>query len=196
MRPELNFSKSVYANRRGKPFLFLFCGTMLLASLVYPAICKAGEARGRYATLRYDAPQLLDGFNERLSLGSATLAFLGKRPILTRQDEVLAKIDAVVEQVETALAMFPDQLHLTLVLLGDREAVAEEVAAAPIDRCGDNIACYCPTRKTIFLSAKDADALVLAHEVGHAVIDGYFNFAMPGRIKDVLARAAETHFRS
>lgn len=168
---------------------------MLLAALVYPATSKAGEARSRYATLRYDGPQLLDGFNERLTLGSATLTFLSKRPTLTRQDEVLAKIDAVVEQVETALAMFPDRLHLTLVLLADREAVAE-MSAATLDGYGGNIACYCPTRNTIFLSAKDTDARALAREVAHAVIDGHFSVSMPGRIKHVLARIAEAHFRS
>lgn len=180
--------------RKGWTTLSLRSGVLLLALLILPSLAASGEVRGRYATVHYDEPRLLHDFNGRISLGASAIAFLGRRAILTGEDEVPAKVDAVFEQVETVLEMFPDRLHVRIVLLADRETVAQ-VFSGKLGRNGDPVACYSPAEKTIYLSVDDADVKVLAHEVGHAVVDLYFDVRPPDKIHELLAQFAEKHFR-
>ncbi len=59
----------------------------------------------------------------------------------------------------------------------------------------DFISFYSPKYKTIFVSVKDIDLGVLAHEIAHAVIDFYYGMATPSKIQEVLAQYVESHLK-
>ena len=66
----------------------------------------AKEAKSRYASLQYSSQKLLTDFIAEIELGRYLIAFVRKTNIVTVEDEVLAKIDTIIEKAETILEMF------------------------------------------------------------------------------------------
>ncbi len=150
----------------------------------------AKEAKSRYATLRYTSQELLTDFNEAIKLGRNLGAFVKKTNIVTVEDEVLAKIDTIIEKAETILEMFPDQLHMKIVLLKE----ASDVARVFKEKYGKNVnyvAFYSLSEDTIYVSVDDVKLAVLAHEIGHAIIDHYFKVRPPYNVHELMAQFVE-----
>jgi len=115
-----------------------------------------------------------------------------KNNVLTVADEVLAKTDIIVEKVQIVLDMFPNTYHIRLVLLPD----SDDVARVFKKRYGKNvnhIAYYSLSEKTIYISADDTRLRVLAHEIGHSVVDHFFKVRPPYNIHELMAQFAEKH---
>ncbi len=150
----------------------------------------AKEAKSRYATLQYSSQELLTEFNDEIKLGRNLSAFLRKTNIVTVEDEVLAKIDTIIEKAETILEMFPDQLHMKIVLLKE----ASDVARVFKEKYGKNVnyvAFYSLSEDTIYISVDDVTLAVLAHEIGHAIIDHYFKVRPPYNVHELMAQFVE-----
>lgn len=168
----------------------LLLATVLCGILLHPLPLHAKEAKGRYATLHYGSQELLGDFNDQIELGKKFNAFARKTPVVTVEDEVLAKVDMVVEKAETVLEMFPDQLHIHIVLL----AGASDVAALFKEKYGkdvDHIAFYSLSEDAIYISVDDAELRVLAHEIGHAIVDHYFKVRPPYNVHELMAQFVE-----
>ena len=63
--------------------------------------------------------RLLREFNDKLIMGRKLSAMMRKKNVETVEDEVLAKVDLIVEKTQVVLDMFPEKIHITLVLLAD-----------------------------------------------------------------------------
>ena len=150
----------------------------------------AKEAKSRYATLRYSSQELLTDFNEDIKLGRNLSAFVRKTNIVTVEDEVLAKIDTIIEKAETILEMFPDQLQMKIVLL-EKSADVARVFKDKYGKNVDYVAFYSLSEDTIYISVNDAKLAVLAHEIGHAVIDHYFKVRPPYNVHELMAQFVE-----
>jgi predicted metalloprotease len=55
------------------------------------------------------------------------------------------------------------------------------------------LAFYSLSKKTIWISVDDANLHVLAHEIGHAVVDHYFKVRPPYNIHELMAQFVEKH---
>ncbi len=152
----------------------------------------AGEPKSRYVTLRYDDKRVLREFNDKLIIGRKLSAMMRTKNVETVEDEVLAKVDIIMEKVQVVLDMFPDKLHITLVVLPDAGDVAD-MYKKKYGKKQKNIAYYSLSENTIYISADDTRLRVLAHEVGHAVADQYFEVRPPYKIHELMAQFAERH---
>lgn len=162
----------------------------LCAFLFSPNSLMAKEAKSRYVSLRYSSQELLRDFNEEIELGRKLGSYVRKTQIVTIEDEVLAKLDAVVEKAETILEMFPDKLHIRVVLL----ATSSDVAAVFREKYGKNanhIAFYSLSEDTIYISVDDSKLEVVAHEIGHAIVDHYFDVRAPYNVHELMAQFVE-----
>lgn len=137
--------------------------------------------------------KVLQEFNSNLQLNRTLESAIHQKNIITAADEVLAKVDIIVEKVQVVLDMFPNNYHIQLVLLPD----ASEVARTYKQKYGKNvnhIAYYSLSEKTIYISAADTCLRVLAHEIGHSVVDYYFKQVRPPyNIHELMAQFAEQH---
>jgi hypothetical protein len=150
------------------------------------------EEKSRYVTLSYSDKELLHDFNDRLILGRKLSYYLANKTIITVEDEVLAKLDTIIEKAETVLDMFPDKLHITVVLLPTKN----DVGAMYFSKYGKNvnhIAYYSLQEDTIYISVDDAKLRVIAHEIGHAIVDHYFQVRPPYTIHELMAQFTEKH---
>ncbi|HIP83827.1 MAG TPA: hypothetical protein EYH36_02625 [Desulfocapsa sulfexigens] len=152
----------------------------------------AREQKSRYVTLWYADREVLDEFNDNLRLNRKLRNSMRKKNVVTIADEVLAKADIIIEKVQIVLDMFPNKYHVRLVLLSNPDDVAA-VYKKRYDKRVDYIAYYSLSEKTIYISADDASLRVLAHEVGHSVVDHFFKVRPPYNIHELMAQFAEKH---
>lgn len=115
-----------------------------------------------------------------------------KKNVVTVADEVLAKADIIIEKVQVVLDMFPDKYHVRLVILPDSSDVAH-VFKQRYGKKVNHIAYYSLSEKTIYISADDTNLRVLAHEIGHSVVDHFFKVRPPYNIHELMAQFAEKH---
>jgi len=170
-------------------FLILAFLTIVVCPWVWPENCPADS---RYVTVSCRDPQLLREFNKNLYLGRNLSSKIKKKNLITIEDEVYAKINIIVEKVELALDMFPDNLHFKLVVLPSKRDVSGTFKQK-YGKSVNHIAYYSITEKTIYISADDTRLKVLAHEIGHMVVDHFFEVRPPHEIHELLAQFAERH---
>lgn len=169
-------------------FTLLLCSLMLCG----PGNILGQEQKSRYVTLSYADKEVLQEFNENLQLSRKLSYAARKKNVVTVGDEVLAKADIIIEKVQVVLDMFPNNYHIRLVLLPDDEDVAR-VYKQKYGKSVDHIAYYSLSEKTIYISADDTRLRVLAHEIGHSVVDHYFQVRPPYNIHELMAQFAEKH---
>lgn len=166
---------------------------VMLGQLVWvTCVDGAGPANSRYFTLKYGNREMLREFNDQLELSNKLNRYLQKSALVTVEDEALAKLDVVIEKAEAVLDMFPAKLHITVVLLSSQG----EVSAMFMRKYGkqaDHIAYYSLSEDTIYVSVEDVSLRVLAHELGHAVVDHYFQERPPYHIHELMAQFTEKH---
>lgn len=173
-------------NRR----LFSIVSVFLLVFLV-PLGAQA-EEKSRYVTLSYSDQKLLRDFNDALILGRKLSYYLRNKTIVTVEDEVLAKLDVIIEKAEVVLDMFPADLHITVVLMAKRRDVGL-LYMQKYGKKADHIAYYSLQEDTIYISVDDTKLRVIAHEIGHAIVDHYFQVRPPYNIHELMAQFVEKH---
>lgn len=170
----------------------LLFGIFILLLLFPLSSVAQSEGKSRYVTLVYSDKELLHDFKEQLILGRKLRYHLANRTIITIEDEILAKLDTIIEKAETVLDMFPDKLHITVVLLPSKVEVGA-MYFAKYGKKANHIAYYSLQEDTIYISVDDAKLRVIAHEIGHAIVDQYFQVRPPYTIHELMAQFTEKH---
>lgn len=174
-------------NKAALTFITLF---LLLVLPCEQAYCF--KRSSRYVTLYYSSKELLRDFNDELYLSRSLMRSVRRKNVVLLEDEVLAKIDTVIEKAETILNMFPDNFHIDIVLLPTRRDVSK-VYKRKYDKTVNYIAYYSLSEKTIYISVNNTNIRVLAHEIGHAIVDHYFKVRPPYTIHELMAQFTEKH---
>lgn len=179
---------------KGRLIRVPLCGVLMCLVLIFQApIAAKAQGKSRYVTLKYSDKQLLHDFNDQLFLGRKLSYYLRKKEIITVEDEVLAKLDTIIEKAETVLEMFPADLHINFVLLPSRNEVSS-MYFDKYEKKVSHIAYYSLQEDTIYISVKDAKLRIIAHEIGHAIVDQYFKVNPPPyKIHELLAQFTENH---
>ncbi|HMK50680.1 MAG TPA: hypothetical protein VK435_11555 [Thermodesulfovibrionales bacterium] len=160
---------------------------------IFSSVPAASELKSRYTTIIYSSDDQVRRFNKEMSLGSLSYLLRNKASI-TAADEAANKLDVLIERVETVLEMYPKELRFNVILLSS-ESEVQDVFRRKYGRTVDYIAFYSPRDKTIYLSVRDVELGVLAHEIGHVVVDFYYGISTPTKIHEVLAQYVETHLK-
>jgi hypothetical protein len=134
---------------------------------------------------------MLQTLNSRLFLSRFKYLMKEKRP-MTVEEEVMGKIDLITVKVEEILEMFPPNLQYTLSLCENMDQVQENFVTLH-QREWKRPGFYSPINDTVYLSVRHAKVNVVAHEVGHVVIEKYFKVRPPVKIHEILAQFAEKH---
>ena len=90
--------------------------------------------------------------------------------------------------------MYPPGIHVTIRVAKDNSQISAEHAA----RYGfgtDAIAFYIFENNTIYATAREISESVLAHEMGHCILDHYFGIRPPRKIEEMLAMYVDEHLQ-
>lgn len=157
----------------------------LLAGSVF-----AAELNTRYAVISYRDESQLRDFNEELSVGK--LSFYIQGTAQTFQDEVRQKIDVIITRVQAVLDMHPARLSFRIVIL-DTEKDVDDTYKKLYGNSSGFISFYSVGKNTVYIAVENTSLKILSHEIGHAVVENYFDVSPPRRIHEVLAQFAEKH---
>lgn len=174
-------------NRIHLIYLMLITAVMLCL----PGASQAVDLDSRYAKITYADDHDLKKFNKELYMGRLK-SRIKKGGGDTIEDEVISKINFIVEKIMGVLDMFPAELKFSIVIQPDERAVQKDFKSIYNIDVG-YIAFYSPSRNKVFYSANNANLRVVAHEIGHVVAENYFNISPPQKIHEVLAQFAEQH---
>lgn len=169
-----------------KPLILIFMVTLILCSGA-----SAFEIRGENVSISYDRETVLESFNDHLFLGQLRYLLRGRRA-LTIEDDVINKINVISERVQEVLDMYPSRLQYSMTLLETSKQVEETYLSLHGSRW-KRPAFYSPKADTVFLNADTSTLKIVAHEIGHVVVEKYFQVKPPVKVHELLAQYAEKH---
>lgn len=169
--------------------LTIFIFVLLL--IPFSGSAQGLELESRYATIVYDNATVLKKFNSKLYMGKLKYLLHGKKNE-TVEDEVLNKIDVIVEKIQLVLSMFPDDMNFKIVIHESKEGVRKDYKRI-YNHDRDVIAFYAPIEDTVFIWVKRSNLDVVSHEIGHVVAEKYFSPSPPSSIHEVIAQHAQMH---
>ena len=113
------------------------------------------------------------------------------------EDQLAEKFDAIFQKVEQILDMYPRRIHLTVKIYKDQSQLDDSYVQlfGALDE-KERISFYVHKYTTIYTTEQVIREGVLAHEMGHAVVDHYFLILPPEKIKELLSQVVEIHLRN
>ncbi len=152
----------------------------------------AESHKTRYSLIVYHDRDQVRRFNNNIILSRRLYKVIRRQKNITIFDEVKNKIDAIVEKVELTLDMFPRRIGFKIVLLADQSEV-KKIHKNLYHRNASFIAFFNPKSNTIYISVNDSNLKVLAHEIGHMIVESYFKISPPPKMHELLAQYAASH---
>lgn len=169
----------------------LFAACSLLAAVNCFAEDWAKAYETQYATIYYSEDRDIATFTGNIGRG---LQFFGesqeKNPMLAKN-----RVDGIVERVEQILDMYPSNLHFKIYIYSAyKDLSLKYLATGSFGK--PPIAFYSHKTRAVYVSLSDITDGVLAHEIGHAVINFFFPVPPPARMQEILAQYVDKHLWS
>jgi hypothetical protein len=188
--------KSVDAFKRPQ-WLIVFT-LFFLAFLPAEAFGKQHTYKSQLVTIYYNDEHLLEEFEDKIRPSSFTYAmntiFLGENG--TSKDASLGEfVDTLFKRVQQILDMPLPSLRVNIQLLKNQRDVSWKWASIT-GKPTKAPAFYWKKTNTIYLQPKVLTTGILAHEMGHAVIDHYFVIRPPSKIAEMLCEYVDKEISS
>ncbi|MBM3252623.1 MAG: hypothetical protein FJZ11_07605 [Candidatus Omnitrophica bacterium] len=110
------------------------------------------------------------------------------------EEQLAEKFDRLLLRVEKILDMYPRKLHLKAMIYKNQAQIDEVyIRIFNYSDGEERISFYVHKFTTVFTAEQVIREGVLAHEMGHAVVDHYFVVLPPEKIKELLSQYVELH---
>ncbi|MEW6101568.1 MAG: hypothetical protein AB1481_04665 [Candidatus Omnitrophota bacterium] len=151
------------------------------------------EHRSGYLNIYFEPDADLKAIHKRLHRRLFYVNSPGKTPALADSREKIAyRLDRLLERVMEVLDMYPAERNLNIKVFKKRRELSEEYYRIFRKRANPK-AFYVHKYRTIYASESDMTDTVIAHEMGHAVVDSYFRVIPPEKIGEMLANYVDMH---
>ncbi len=107
-------------------------------------------------------------------------------------DKIRYQLDLLFTRAEEILDMHPKDMRLAIRIFPTRLDLNEEYFRI-FNAEEDYKSFYINKFNTIYISAEDFSDSILAHEMGHAIVDHYFAVIPPEKVREILASYVDLH---
>jgi hypothetical protein len=151
-----------------------------------------------YLTIYYHPGADLDRIESRLRQRATYFSADIPSEYADVEEKIRYQLDALFRRAQNILDMHPD-MHLKIRIFGSREELNEEYIKIFSENTPEDIedeklkAFYVDKYKTIYASEDDISDSIMAHEMGHAIIDHYFAVIPPEKVRELLASYVDLH---
>jgi len=160
-----------------------------------PALVPGESIETRYAIIRYQSPEDLERFNDRIdySPGEWGITRLFSRDTSgDLPDRITKKVDALYERVVDMLDMRKRLKKVTIHICRDKKELNATYrrlynAESPYR------AWYIYENNTIYVNVDDLNEGILAHELAHSIIDHFLIIRPPEATAEILARYVDSN---
>jgi len=113
-------------------------------------------------------------------------------PVSAPAEKIAYMLDRLLKRTKEILGMWPENFDLEIKIFKDRDQLNGEYSRI-FGSKPDYKAFYIHKYSTIYTSEEDISDSVVAHEMGHAVVDHYFSAIPPAQVREVLAEYVDLH---
>lgn len=174
---------------------------ILAARAPFPSLAAAEQETGdwpcfesRYFTICHDPDVDLDAVDRRLNKRS--FFAVGAEYRSSDTDSINAKIglrlDMLFTRAREVLDMWPYRLHIKIRIFKDSEDLGREYERI-FGTYASYRAFYIYNHNIIYTSEEGISDSVMAHEMGHAIVDHYFSIIPPEKVRELLATYVDAH---
>jgi hypothetical protein len=110
----------------------------------------------------------------------------------TPEGKARYRLDALFNKAQDILDMRPGMPRISIRIFRDRDELNGEYLKLCHAR-QDFKSYYIHSYRTIYTSEEDISDSVVAHEMGHSIVDAYFSALPPPKIAEVLAQYVDVH---
>lgn len=117
-----------------------------------------------------------------------------RRPdsIASTEEKLSYRMDVLFERVEQVLDIYPPKVSVNVRVYKTRGDLSDAYYRI-MGRRGEYKSFYINKLQTIYISEQDMDDSIMAHEIGHVVVDHYFNVVPSEKIREMLATYVDLH---
>ncbi len=148
----------------------------------------------RHTIIHYQSMEDLKKFNKKVvyySAGSSiTALFSPSSSDMT--GKLKKKVDALYKRVQQILDMRKRMEKVIINVYHNKRQLHEAYNKIFKKKCPFR-AWYIYESNTVYINADDLHEGILAHEIGHAIIDHYFSVRPPSATAEILARYVDKH---
>lgn len=113
-------------------------------------------------------------------------------PASAPAQKIAYMMEKLMKRAEEILDMFPNRMTLNIRIFKTRDGSNAEYAKI-FKTEADYKSFYIYKYNTIYISEEDMADNVMAHEMGHAIVDHYFAVLPPEKIRELLASYVDLH---
>lgn len=149
--------------------------------------------KSTYFTI-YVSPEVnLSRVYNRLNRRSFYLEYGCKPDSLAPPQEKLAyRLDLLMERVKQILDIYPQIANINVRIFKTNRDLNDEYQRIFGVR-GDYEAFYINKLKTVYICEEDIDDSIMSHEIGHIVVDHYFNVIPSEKVREMIASYVDLH---
>jgi len=111
---------------------------------------------------------------------------------LSIEDRLKARFEIILLRVKEILAMDPKEFHIKVRIFKTRQEM-NDTYALMFDNSANFKSFYIHYFKSVYTNEQDFIDSVMAHEMGHAVIDHYFSVPPPTKMAELMATYVDAH---
>lgn len=187
--------------------LYIIFSTLFLVLFTPCAFSQEGPGGGvedwavvesSYATIFVDTDVDLGNLVKRIDVSFARYDPIEKRLFLDRgisdSERLANKIDIIVRKARKILDMHPQGFHVNIRVYETEEDMWNIYENIFKER-KEYMAFYIHKFQTVYIPSDNVSESVLAHEIGHSIIDSYFGILPPEKIRELLACYVDVHLK-
>jgi hypothetical protein len=122
--------------------------------------------------------------------------FFSKRPklssVASAEERLAYRMDAIFDRAKEILDMRPHNPGITIKIFKNRRELNEEYYSIFKEK-RNIISFYIYKHNTIYTNEADISDSVIAHEMGHAIVDHYFAVRPPETVRELLSEYVNAH---
>ena len=151
-----------------------------------------------YATIFVDKDIGLKDVVKRIDVSFAIYDPIESRLFLNKgisdEERLANKIDIIVRKARKILDMHPQGFNVNIRVYESNQDMWDTYQEIFKER-KEYIAFYIHKFQTVYISLDNVSESVLAHEIGHSIIDNYFGVLPPMKIRELLACYVDVHLK-
>jgi len=155
------------------------------------------SVKSNFTEIFYNDDQELKKFSDRLHIDFVVKEF----NLISKYDrncpyKVCKKIDNLVLRVEQILDMHPVRFHVKIKIFTNKKALSQMYIKIFGVSGQKPVAFYVHSLETIFVRLDKLNEHILAHEMGHAVINHNFVIKPSMKMQEILCHYVDAHLKS
>ncbi|BHH84234.1 hypothetical protein [Desulforhopalus sp. 52FAK] len=179
-------------------FIFRLLIVLLLGWPLSTGVCCAAGLKHKIETkhtlLIFSAEQDVAAFNSAIDFGkgSSLSSIFGSSKTKNSDEKLARKVDLLFEKVQRILDMRKEMRPVRVRVFSDEEQLHSAFEKIFKKKCTVR-GWYTHEFNTVFLNVEDVHEGMLAHELGHAIIDHFLSVRPPRATAEILAKYVDMH---